>query len=168
MAAYATAADLINYTDARWLGDMASDDGKRVPATELTDSGKITAALETASGLVESSCLQGKRYSTTDLSGLTGNSLAYLKMIVCDVAAWRLSERRRYIDPKDYESRHTLAMEHLNALRNGSQVFNVADNLTAGVIDGTDGPTTVQLETLNLIRDRTKRFYPVRRTPGNR
>ena len=169
MAAYASNSDIIARYDARLLGDLCSDSGVRVAEANLEDDAKLTAALEDASGMVEAALLMGERYTTADLAGLTGNSLNYLKRIVCEIAIYLLEDRRRY--NKDDASRiraFEKAEEHLEMLRKGSHVFNVEMVKDAGLIDGTVGPTTVDLASSHLVRYRTRRYYPRPRTPGDR
>lgn len=167
MAAYATADDIANYKDARRLGDLVSDDGTRVAAGSLSGNAKLEAALEAASGEVESAVFVGERYSTADLSGLTGNSLAYLKKIVCDIAYAILWERKAEADPELRADAIERSQRHLKMLRSGERIFDVDEAKDAGLPKLVQA-SRVELDRMNYIRDRTRNFFPERQLPGNR
>jgi len=155
--------------DSRLLGDLVADDENRVAEASLTGNAKIGAALDDASGMLEAALMQGDRYTTDDLTALTGNSLAYLKRIVCDIAIYLLEDRRRYNqDDQARAKAFEKAEEHLELLRKGSHIFNIQETKDAGVIDGEVGPTAIELANSHLIRYRTRNYYPAIRTPGNR
>ncbi len=160
--AHATPADLTDRFDARTIADLASDTGE--PVENLNTDAKVLAALDDASGRFEAAVLVSNLYSTTDLSGLTGNSLALKKRIVCDLAMVNLLRRR----PERFGAEAIKAAEdsgeaYLEMLRKGQRLFDVDAAQDAGLPD-IDGPTTIQYSTLNLIPDRTKNFYPFRAT----
>jgi len=163
--AYATEAQLKERFDNRLLGQLGSDSGQ---AWDANCSTNIAAALDDASGMIEAALLMGGRYTTADLSGLTGNSAKYLVRITCDIAISMLMERRKYSD--DDARVHALEKteEHLEMLRKGSHIFNIPAVVAAGSIHGEVGPTMVELENSSLIRYRTKHYYPRSRTPGDR
>ena len=79
--AYASVADLKKRFDVRTLGDLASDDGTQVASANLPADENVLAALDDASGEIDSAVLVARRYTTSDLTALTGNSLAYLKRL---------------------------------------------------------------------------------------
>lgn len=165
--AYATGEDLIARYDARDIGGLVSDDNNQVSPIDLPDDPYVAQSLEDASGDVESALLVGNRYSTTELAGLTGNSLATLKRIVCDIAMSYLLGRRAGQDPARLEGQAKLAYAHLERLRKGENVFNLDDQKLAGA-PTIDGPTLATYNRLNMLRDRTRNYYPARRTPGDR
>lgn len=170
MAAYADSSDLVARYDARHIGDLAGDGGSRVDSGDFAADAKITAALLDASGMVDAALLQGKRYTTTQLEALTGNSLGWLKRITCSVAMYLLEDRRARPDEERRQRAWERAEEWLEKLRQGKNVFDIDDVKAAGVLEGTDGPTNVQLQDLGLIRDSVPRFYPSRagRLPSGR
>ena len=158
VAAFATAADLIARYDFNEVAEMASDSGSA--EGDLANSARVTAALADASGRIESSALVGGFYTVADLQGLTGNSLAFLKRITCDLAYSFLLQARpgKYSD----ETRKQIfeqAESWLKQLRGGENIFNIA-RVTAASIPSVDGPTAVEHQRLNVITERTKNFYP--------
>jgi len=167
--AYATAADLILRKDSRTLGDLVSDAGTRVSEAGLASDTKLAAALDDASGQVDAALLRGGMYQPADLTSLTGNSLAYLKRITCDIAFWLLWERRpAYDDNPRRDAAQERAEEHLDNLRTGKAIFDVPANIEAGKAEIT-GPSRVAIQDLNLLADRCRgSFYPMRETPHNR
>lgn len=163
--AYAAASDLINYKDARHLGDLCSDDGTRVASGSLSGDAKITAALDAASGEVEAALLQGKRYTAADLADLTGNSLAYLKKLTCDIAFWILWDRKPAYRPDEHSREKAMEQcaESLKKLRTGEHIFNVTAVKDAGVPD-LQAPSLVELQRNNFLVDACRpRYFPDRR-----
>lgn len=157
---YADAEDLIARYDEQTVKDLLSDTGE--PIADLGGDERLSALLESASGRVEAALLVAKHYNANDLEGLTGNSLALLKDIVCDLTMARLLRRR----PEKFggEAIANVAKEaedYLDRLRNGDRIFDVPARQEAG-LPSIDGPTALDYERLNLIPDRTKNFYPVR------
>jgi len=164
MSAYADAADLILRKDARTLGDLVSDTGVRVAEGVLEDDERIAAALEDASGMVDAAVLQSKRYTAAELSALTGNSLAHLKRLVCDIAFWLLWERRPSygIDDPGREQAWTRSREALKALREGVEIFEVSGVPEAGLPD-VASPTLIDLQTASPVVSRARGSYYPRR-----
>lgn len=163
--AYATANDLISFKDARHLGDLCSDDGTRQPAGALANNAKITAALDAASGEIEAALLQGKRYTASDLSTLTGNSAAYLKKLTCDIAYWILWDRKPAYRPDDHSRDRVIeaCQQALKMLRTGEHIFNVTAVKEAGVPD-MDYPSEATIRENNFVVDIARpRYYPARR-----
>lgn len=155
--AYATPDDMVLRFDANTIGDLVSDTG--VAATDLTTNATVLAALEAASGRVDAAALVSQNYSTAELAALTGNSLALLKDIVCDLAMIRLLKRRpEKITNEALAAASKEAEDYLDRLRRGDRLFDVAAHETAGVIS-VEGPTTLEFENLNLITARTKNYF---------
>lgn len=168
--AHAVAADLIARYDTRTIQDLASDTGTQVAAEDLGSDDNVTAALEDASGRMDAAVLTGRMYTPDQLSALTGNTLALRKRICCDLAMAYLMGRR----PEKYGAESLKAMqqageEYLERLRKGERLFHVTAVQDAQLPD-IDGPSVIQYETMNLIPDRTKNFYPSRpsRLPTDR
>lgn len=149
--------------DERTLRDLASDTGE--PVADLASDGKIGVALEDASGRVDSALTVANLYSADDLAGLTGNSLALLKRIVCGIAMGYLWSRRHAdVGNQDLHAAQQEAEEYLDRLRKGERLFaSVAAARDAGTPE-VDGPSALDYENLNLLPDRTKNFYPARAT----
>lgn len=168
--AHAVAADLIARYDTRTIQDLASDTGTEVAAEDLATNDNVTAALEDASGRMDAAVLTGKMYTLAQLEALTDNSLALRKRICCDLAMGYLMGRR----PEKYGAESLRAMqqageEYLERLRKGERLFYVVAVQDAQLPE-IDGPSIIQYETMNLIPDRTRNFYPSRasRLPTNR
>lgn len=168
MSSFATPAEFLQRYDARIFGDVVRDDGNQATAEELLDDPNLQAALDDASGDIESACLVGERYLPADLAALTGHSLFHLKRICCDIAVAFLLRRRPSDDPDRDTARLELAEKHLERLRTGEMVFYRGDGADQGGTPDTTGPTTVQLQELNTIRRRTNNYYPAGALPFNR
>lgn len=158
---YATPADLLKRFDARTLGDLAADDGKRIVPSALLSDANVASALDDASGEIEAALLQGARYSALDLTNLTGNSKQYLARICCEIAFGLLWRRRPWADDQQRLEAIKRADEHLERLRKGERVFDIVAVEQAGLPDVT-GVTLADLQNLNLLRDRTRHYYPAR------
>lgn len=165
--AYATVAQLLQRFDYRDIADLVSDTGSPVAQGSLATDANALAALNDASGEVETALLMGGRYTTTDLAGLTGNSLYHLIRMTCDVAIALLFARRPLYAFDKYKDARELAEKHLDRLRKGEAVFNLSD-MAAASVPSVDGPTTIEYQNLNLVRDRVHNHYPRRYLPNNR
>lgn len=165
---FATPAEFLERYDARIFGDVVRDNDEQATPAELLTDPNLQAALNDASGLIESACLVGERYTPTDLEALTGNSLYHLKRICCDVAMALLLQRRPSSDPDKDTERLEIAEKHLDKLRDGERVFYRGDNVDQAGVPDTTGPTTVDLENLNSIRRRVRNYYPAGALPFNR
>lgn len=129
-SAYATGADAVKYFDARFLGDLCADDGTRVSEAGLASDAKMAAALEAASGEVESAALKGARYRVADLQAMTGMSLGLLKRTVCRLAVGSLLWRRSPTGPKPEMLRDE--EERLQALAMGLRIFGFEETQDVG------------------------------------
>jgi phage gp36-like protein len=169
MAAYAEPADLLARHDNTVVAELCSEDEHAVPAEDLATDTNLLAALEDASGDVESAMLIGKRYTTAQLDALTGNSLAKLKRITCTIALAYLLERRPLVHVSNAERLLKRAEEYLEQLRTGQRIFNVEDNLEKQ-LPTIGGPTSVKAEELNTLGQRMVRYFPeeVSRLPTTR
>lgn len=167
--AYAAAADLVARYRKDTVNDLCNDDGIRQSHADLLNNTNLAAALDDASGAVDSALAVGKRYTPAGLAALTGNALAHLKRITCDIAMGYLYERNP-IAPEVAEKQRELAAKHLKALQSGEDIFaSDADNLTAS-LPTIDGPSALDYSRINLMPDRTNNFYPSRggRLPTDR
>ena len=162
MASYATPSDMADRFDVRTLRDLASDTGEAV--ADVAGDDHILVALADASGRVDAAVLIGGLYTTTQLGDLAGNSLALLKRLVCDLAmAYMIGRRPERYGSEALKAIHDASEDYLERLRRGERLFDVAAAIAAGLPE-IDGPSIVQYNRLNLIPDRTKRFYPGRIT----
>lgn len=157
---YASTSDMLERYDARIIGDLVADAGSRISSAALLTNDNLEAALDSAAGWIESAALVGNRYTAADLSGLTGNSLAFIKQLNCDIAFSLLRQRRGFDVAQFPAVEQSLAI--LDRIRLGERIFNVSEvkdkhNPTLGQ------PTIVEISNQNLVRDFAHRFYPVRR-----
>lgn len=169
MSAYATTAQLIERFDARVLGDIASDDGAAVSEPGLAANPKLLAALNSASGEVEASVIAGGIYTVAQLVAMTGNAQYLLIDLTCCVAMCKLLKRRASSSSEALmKAVCEDAREMIQSLRKGEAVFGGTDNATEGQLPETVGPTTATFTNLNMMRDRTRNYYPHRALPFNR
>ena len=156
---YASAADLVNRFDERDLADLASDSGS--PAIDVSTDARVSKALQTASGRINSSLMVAGLYTAAQLAEVAGDDLEYLKDLTCSLAMVFLLRRRGTKYREQYEGLAEQTEEQLELLRSGKNLFNLDVKKTAGQ-PTVDGPTAVVYERLNLLPDRTKDFFPNR------
>lgn len=159
MAAYAVIADVLERYDARQAAVLLSDTGTALTPVELAASTVLATLILDASGTVETALLQGNRYKPAQLETLTGNSLAYLKRLVCELTILYLIRRRPQgeWDSKPYD----WVNAELKKLQDGVNLFNLEDLSAANAsLPMLSTPSLVAVETNGLIRNRTKHFFP--------
>lgn len=162
---YASPADLCARYDRNDIGQLCSDTKNAVSPVDLTNDPICLAMLNDASGEIDGALMVGGNYTAADLAtGLTPNSTFKLIRICCDLAMWYLIQRRPGWNPEKAKAIREIAESHLEKLRNGENVFNIAANIAAGdpIVEG---PTTLDFQYLGLIRDRVRNFYPPRVIP---
>lgn len=131
---YASGSDLVIKRDWRTVGDLITDDDTRpANAAAVAASSVVADAMLTASGEIESSCYYGGRYSTADLTALTGAGQALLKQICCDLAFWILKKRRSPSVNPDQVSGAMEAFEKLDKLRLGEKIFPFTETADASL-----------------------------------
>ncbi len=162
---YAAISDLALRTDLRAIADTLLDAGARAGGTQPTlatitsDPNAVAcmqAALNWASGQVEMACFVGNKYVATDLQALTGMSLAVLVGLVCDLATWRLMQRR-YPNLQITEQ-YRAANEMLQALRDGARIFSLSSQAAAGLPQN----QFITQQTINMVdlsTTQARRFY---------
>jgi hypothetical protein len=152
---HAAIADLLVYGDIRTINDLVNDIGVR--------ESELTSLLTAASGEVDAAIRKGDRYSETDLSGLTGNALAYLKRITSAVALSLLCERRPGMYPELADKFHERARGLLKRLATGDDVFAL-ESQQAKSHPTVDGPSLAEMSRMNdLLPQRASRAYPTGR-----
>lgn len=133
--AFATAQDMLDRIDNRWLQQLILDDGNEGTSAQFLASDRVAAALEDAAGLILAYCLQGGRYTEDDLLALTGSSLGLLVRMNVDLAAAYLGEARQI--PLDDLQRtvpgYGRTMQLLQELQRGNIIFAVQKAADAGV-----------------------------------
>lgn len=164
---YAEPDDLFERFDWREIGEAVSDENNRGTLAELQADSKVLTALSDASGEVESALIVGGNYTVDQLGELSGNSLSRLKHIVCQIAMANIMARRSGGNLERYETLLKLANETLDRLRKGENILNLPGKAEAGAPQ-VGGYSTLQIQNLNLVRDRTRNYFPQRSLPGNR
>lgn len=156
---YATPSDLLARYDARVLGDVVGDNNLRIDSTALLTNVNVQAALDDASGMINSAVLVAQKYSPLDLAAMTGVDKALLLRHVCNLAYGLLTMRRGL--PVDKLDQFKMSMEALDKLRSGERVFGVPANEEAGNPQASF-PSFSTYNNLKLMRD-VSRYFPVRR-----
>lgn len=158
--AYATGCDLIEVIDVDIVGDLAQDSREEQTPSAVADLPIVARTLEEASGQVDMALQAGGRYRPDQLAALTGSGLAFLKRIVCTLAISYLFKRRaapQYLElAKLY---HDEAQEYLKALQQGKNLFAIAENQEASVIEH-QHLSAVEIDGLNLMPSRMGNFFP--------
>lgn len=159
---YAEYTDLETRYDAREIKQLSSD--TETPSAS-SNNAVVLAALEDASGDIDAALLKGGRYTVAQLAALTGNSLAKLKRMCCELAMVYLMERRPELTTEQVERHAAIRKRHLDPLRLGEDVFSIDAAIDAGKMSH-DGPTSVEVSYLNLTRSYSEgHYYPRRRDP---
>jgi len=164
--AYATGADLITRYDVDVVGVLATDDRSAPDRSAVPSHPAVSAALADASGEVDAALEAGGRYTSDQLSALTGNRLSHLVRITCAIAIAHLYERRAVDFPDQAEAAAKQARQHLEALRRGVNVFGIPEAQETGTIDIAT-VEAIDIENLNLLPARMGRYFPqtAQRTP---
>ena len=131
MASLASVNDLIARFDVRTLGQLGSDTNTQLSSVDLQTNEATLAALQDATGLVNSALYTAYKYASSDIDDLSDESAGLLKRITCDMAFIYMAQRRGYT----YKDKFPLiedSYEILQKLRNGERVLDIADNKDAG------------------------------------
>lgn len=144
VSAYASATDLFLRFDPRYIADWVSVNDQRYASSNgtvnevtLAANQKITAALKSASGLVESIAVNGGRYTAADLAVLSAsgtNGAEMLKDIVCVMAARSIAGHRLGRD-EYFEQKIEEIQELLRQLAAGVAIFPFAENADAAILE---------------------------------
>jgi len=159
---YATPANLLARVDARIVNDLIGDDNIAISPIDLLTHATVQAALDDASGDIDAALLTAQRYSTADLTGLTGNAQKHLIRMCSDIAFAYLLMRRPSVSPDMADAYRKLSQEHLDKLAKGYNVFDLTSQQTAS-LPTIDGPSTVDYSRLNGIPERASGYYPDRK-----
>lgn len=157
---FCTPTEALNSFDARAWGDLFNDTGVRLVGSALLNSPVFQAILNEAAGMIESACLTGQRYSPEDLAlNLTGVSQQMLFGLNAKLGFW-LGFSRRNPD-KPISPPCIWALQKLDALENGKDVFSFQEAEAAGV-PASLGMTSSDYDTLTLASDVARRYYGCR------
>ncbi len=171
MASYAAPSDLLARYDARVIGDLAGDSGARIAVGSIPTNANVLVALEDASGDIDAALLKGKRYTAANLVALTGNSLAHLKRMCCQIAIAKLWERRVYMDADEEQGAEQAAKQAREAIRKlqtGEEIFELELVVEAGLPKlSTPSPTRIAQRNLLVDELRGNGYFPPRRVSGS-
>lgn len=132
--AFATAQDMLDRIDNRWLCKLILDDQTAATTSQFLASARTAAALEDSAGIIVAHTLQGGRYATADLEALTGPSLGLLIRMNVDLAAALLAEARQ-VPLQDVEKTipgYGRTLQLLSQLQLGNIVFDIQTAIDAG------------------------------------
>lgn len=165
-SSYLAPSDFLVRYDARTVGDLCSDTGTRVTPAALLTNPNLQAALDDASGEVESAVLIGNRYQPGDLAGLTGVSQKYLWRIIGVLAMAHLVQRRPDLKrplPPQYDK----VLLELESLRQGERIFALQEVQNAG-LGSAYQELAGDVEARDLIVTQARRFFGqrVNQDPG--
>lgn len=154
---YAMPADIREAHDFRQCGDFTNDDGTRETTAAAFDaSAKVNTALMKASGMIESACLKGERYTVADLQGLSGAGRYFLVDVCVELAWWKINERRFAGKPLPPET--LWAFSVLEELGSGAKILSVQEAATAGRQDS-DFMTAADYANLGLASYQARRMF---------
>ena len=138
-SSYLTDVRFFVLKDRRPYLELLADDDTVATYAGATDGGtsdagkRLQAALQWASGEVESRAVVGGRYTPSDLAALTGNAKVRLEGIVADLAGWNLAKRRWPRLKMDEWAGAAEAVEALEQLRDGLAIFGTVEAADAGL-----------------------------------
>lgn len=179
---YATPTQMLERFDARVLGDLCADDGTRVSAANLLTDDNLQAALDDASAAIDAALRASDRYSVEQLDALAteaqlanGNanfdikSSRHLVRVTCAIALMYLADRRLYGGGENQSLNRVIeqAKQYVKDLQSGKDIFDIGQAAEYGKPQ-VSGPTTAQLDNLNLVTRRTRNYYPTSMQPDNR
>jgi hypothetical protein len=131
---------LVVYRDWRHVADLIRDDDTRAVSQAAVVSDAVVArAMSAASGLVETACFRGGRYTTEDLQAIVAGNVCkeFLIQLVCDLAFWTLLKRRKPDMRPENVAGVTDALETLQRLKLGEAIFPFLESADAGDMDFT-------------------------------
>jgi hypothetical protein len=171
---YVTAANMLAAYDARTIGDLVNDNAVKATSDELlAPHPNLLFAMENAEAEAHSKLIQGGRYTTAQLTGLTGHPLNLLRDIVCKLTMLRLFDRRPSYKSDAREKIAHDCQKALDRIRKGEDVLDLtpddtSDDATMPVMVK-DTPQSVLAQNL-IVDECTGRFYPGRmfQDPYNR
>jgi hypothetical protein len=130
---YITPDDFFNLVDIDLIAQVYSSNGVPLTRTQLETDPRLLAALQAASGKVESTLLKGGRYSAQSLAALTGVSREFFNKLVADTALAFVYEYRDGMTPPDnVRLRIDRAEKLLTRLADGSDILSFSETVQAG------------------------------------
>ena len=161
---YLTAAQFLQFQDANLVGQLVRDDGTVATTAQLTaPDPNLQAALQAASGELESAALQGQRYSVADLQSANGNSQVLIQRVVAALAMMYLWDRRDGPDPPaNVVRKHEAATKFLEKLASGEAILSFLETEEAGL------PEDIYFTEADLLKNRLITAGSFRQMFGNR
>lgn len=156
---YLPASEVAVRHDVRILGDLLGDLGARLDAAAVAASANLAAILLDASGIVESACLRGGRYTPVDLQALTGAGLRFLYRLM-DGLVFSMCWERRYPE-KELPAWCEFSLKALEMLEAGERIFSFQETADAG-------RTTHEVENEDDVVNRNGITYQADRFFGRR
>ena len=156
---YATPADLMLRFDANLLGMLVNDNSQQLTPVQINSDAATLAALQDATGIIESALYVAYKYTAADMLHLSANSASLLKRLCCDYAIVMLCQRRGY----DYHDKYPmldLSVELVQKLRFGERVLDFADNKQAGLA-AVSRPSVIQQQQAGLVTTNTN-IFPIK------
>ncbi len=142
---FITPDEFLKRVDVSTVGDLCADrpagtgPAVRLTYAQLLLDPNLQAALDDASGDVETALLVGERYNVQDLGALIGTPCvgrARLFRIITEIAKVYLAERRAGTKiPEEFLSGADRAQASLVALAKGVEIFALAETQDAGVME---------------------------------
>lgn len=133
---YATPTQFLDRYDVRTVGDLLSDTDVSLSSGEVLTSTRLQALLDQASGEIETAAVAGLRYRPDDLDALItngGNGAQYLVGLVCDLAMYKLMNRRPSPVATAPPGPAQAALDALQMLRDGERIFGFVEAGVAGM-----------------------------------
>jgi len=155
---YATPADILLRFDANLLGMLVNDNSQKLTPMQLQTDSALQAALDDATGIIESALYVAYKYTAAEIATVTAGSVSLLKRLCCDLAIVMLCQRRAY----DYADKYpmlNLTLDLIQKLRYGERVLDFGPNENAGLSAATK-VTLVQQECAGLVVS-NYRIFPV-------
>jgi hypothetical protein len=150
---YCTAANFLQFYDARSTGNLVSDTSVPVSPTALLTNTTLQACLDAAAGMINAAILVAQKYTVAELQALTGVDAQYLNRLNADLAFGILNSRRGN-DANAFPN-YKSALGILDELRSGNRVFNFSGAVSSALPALGFPPLNVYAQ-LGLIVDSTK------------
>lgn len=161
-SSYLTVAEFLKRYDWRTIARYCSDTGEALDEADLTTDVNLLALLADASGVLEMAALRGSRYSSAQLSALTGVAKAARDRIIADVAICLVYERRPDIFDHQEPFAYKRAMDQIESLSKGETLFGYEEHKQAGLLSqyrrDRDDVDTIQ----KGVSYRSRRFFGTR------
>lgn len=157
---YISVQEFLDRMDVNIVANLCSDDSSTpIASTDLPTNTKLLAALNGASGMLESAIFAGERYNAADLQALNGMSREYMLWILRAIAAYLLWTRRDAGSPPEtLMNEYNNALNVLNELSLGKMIFSFNETSKAG-LPITQQMTASQYWNNNYVSSRWTRMF---------